>query len=152
MCVLTIITSFHFSHLTEIASPEKKTTCFQADFYYFGLSSLHSKVQVSELRNVFPFDKFTDLSKGMADMIKKEMKELRLAKVGGNEEFKPKGQFVLGGAYIYHHWKSAHAACSKETATHLAAFGVSFEIKQEKLLNCRNDDHLVLDRALLQMQ
>ena len=124
VCVLTIITFFHSSHLTEMASPEKKP-CFQADFYYFGLSFLHSKVQVSELRNVFPFDKFTDLSKGMADMIKKEMKELRLAKVGGNEEFKPKGQFILvGGVYIYHHWKSAHAACSKVTATHPAAFGV----------------------------
>ena len=137
------IFSFFPPHRDGIA---RKKTLFSSRFLL--LRSFFSSFQSTSFRTAkrFPFDKFTDFSKGMADMIKKEMKELRLAKVGGNEEFKPKGQFVLvGGVYIYHHWKSAHAACSKVTATHPAAFGVSFEIKQEKLLNCRNDDHLVLE-------
>ena len=151
MCVLTIITLFHFPHLTEMDSeaPPQKKPCFEADFYYFGLSFLHFKVRVSELRNIFSFNKFTDLgsaAKRMADMIKKEMRELSLAKVGSNVDFKPEGRFVLvGGVYIYHHWMSAYAACSRVTATQLAEFGVTFEVKEEKMLKCTNDDHLVLE-------
>ena len=103
---------------------------------------LISCTQVSEQPSSLPFNMFADLSsaKGMVDMIRKEMRKLRGAKVGGNEDFKPQGQFVLvGGVYIYHHWKSTHAACSRSD------FGVIFEVKNGKMLNCGEDDHLLLE-------
>ena len=147
VCVCTVITLLHFSHLTEMATPQKKP-CFEADFYYFGLSFLHFKVQVSEKRSIFSFEMFADLSSAevMADMIREEMRNLRGAKVGANGDFKPQGQFVLvGDVYLYRHWKSAHAACSRVTASQLAQCGVSFEVKHGKMLNCREDDHLLLE-------
>ena len=51
-------------------------TCLEADFYYFGLSFLHVKVPVSELRKMFDFyfKTFVALSSatGMAGMIREE--------------------------------------------------------------------------------
>ena len=154
MFVCVCVDHYHtssFSHLTEmdLEAPPQKKNCFEADFYYFGLSCLHLKVQVSNLPDIFLFKMFTNHSsaaKGMADMITEEMRKLRDAKVGGNERFKPEGRFILvGGVYIYEHSKSAHAACSRVTASQLAAFGVTFEVEDGKMLNCGEDDHLLLE-------
>ena len=62
------------------------------------------------------------------------------------------GKFVLiegvDGVYIYHHGKSAHAACSNVTAAQLADFAVSFHVTERTMLNCEEDDHFCLEPYL----
>lgn len=56
------------------------------------------------------------------------------------------GRFVLTASeYMYSHGKSAHAQCSKVTATHLSHVGVAFGISHEMMLYCKDDGHLLLE-------
>ena len=111
-------------------------SAIQVDFFYFGLSIYHAQtIQDKEPRiEILPLSSVKQMNgstKGLIELIEKEMMTFNTCKLGNKQKYNPNGEFmklpVEGHVYVYSH--GDHSSCSSIHFSTLVECGLKFTLE-----------------------